>query len=636
MFEIFRSFTENGDKGSGEFLKLLNEQAQNISLPPQQNLYLILQNIIKCFKLKRNSSHPERMIGRNFISGEDEKQLVSFVSVHEKNDANYRHLIHWLWSHRSLVFSFASNDRAINYFQLSLCLDFIKEFKKAKSMNLFDFPLVHLLDQLMVSPHLHELVQYPPNCLRLVDILHSLIQFLSRTVSSELFTRYLQLLTQFHSLIIQIYTSRRIFPSSASQSYTTDQCPLIHSSSLVSSLGLSLFTLHLETLCFILRQHQLPAPPTDGSQTEEEFHPYLLVAHSDVLSYLRELLSHASDHYLKEPNLRLDPIAFSWLMIASLSDNDKTLLSTLNLLEELHLSLEILQHTPPDLHHSATHHHLFQHTSRTLTSPLLFSREALIIFFCQCLCFDPLILLDLISQNETTGLQYFLRIIKYLERSHSPPHSDSLLMRCCERLTKKTISVKGSVSGVSHDGGGGDWHDLIRSYCSSDSDLSSASSESSVRGQSGVSPRHAIIWMKSESLLLSEENGGTEAGVRPKKRKATVIDSTEAEEEEEEERNFSNNQSSNVPSHLHLSDWRCHHSDEERECEILPQVSPELWRVFQEQHHSAEELFENIRIFFLETETKLDEMNTHHLLPFDASPLVRRLTHLNEILDQNE
>jgi hypothetical protein len=634
-FKIFDSFSGSDE----DLLRLLDEEAAAITAvtisssssaaAPQEKLYLMLQNIIKCLKLKRKASHPERMIGRNLLSSNDETSLSS-----SPEDVNFRQLIGWLWSNQSLIFSFTVQ-KSVTYFQLSLCLDLLKEFRKAKSVNLFGFSLSYLLHQILL-PHLHELCAYPPNCLRIVDILQSLVQFLLDLFSRDLCLSSLLLLSQFHSAVIQIYSQQVIFPSPLSSS---DQGSLIDPSSIVSTMGLSLFTLHLDFLCLLLRQYQglganaVPLSTAD-SEDSNEFHPSLLTAHSDLLDHLAALLAHALDQYQLEPRIELDPTCFSWLIISSLSDNDKTLLNTLNLLEELHLSLEMLTQRPCFLphHYTAAHQLLLQQTSLVLTAPFIFSREALIIFFCQCLCFDPLILLDLISHNETVGLQYFLRVVKYLERTHS--HSDNRLARCCESLTNRPNPREASIAQV-HPTRGSDSNDVIQSYCSSESDQQPSCSSISCEAQ--VSGTHAIIWIKSEVLLSSEQTPRALTNKRKAPMSQMEGNGDASPEISTYRHSLNDHKSKSAPICLKTSGWPCLTNESETRDTPYSRVtvrdeSPELWRVFQEQHHSAEELFQKIRIFFSEIETKLVEMNTQHLLPFNAAPLVRRLQNLNRKL----
>jgi hypothetical protein len=587
-------------------------------MEPHQ-FYLLLQNVIKCLKSGRVSSHPERLIGRQsrLLNGEEMTEGNDF-----RNDENFHLLMQWIWIHKHHLFclspftnpqeSFVSTSMSsLSYFQLSLLLNIIKEFKKVQSYQLDNFSFEFIFHWL--STYIPKLIEYLPNCNRLIDIMQATSQLLSKQFSMSSLTQYLEILLIFHYAILKIDSP--IFPSLQHSSQPLSNS-FVDSSSLLSGVGPALFSLHVESLCLILRQYEplvarfMSSPTSSSTATvATEDLSSLMSLHNQLLSSFSHLLSSAHQHYQhQDPLLSSAPesVMISWNLISYFSENDKTLLSTLNLLEEVYVSIELFKQHTPEFFESVTNEDLFHRTALTFISPLNFSREYLLIYFCQCLCFDELTLLDLITHNETVGLQYFLRIVKYLDRA-----VPSDLEAACQVLTRKMGSE--NVQRGSHVS----WDQMIQDYTSDTEE----EEEVEVVKDFGMRWGHAAIWIKSEMLLSEGAAEGGNGGLE------TVMNLSH-------QTHFANNSVNEQTASIISSTWMCsHHSPSphavhRNNAQQSETAGSHFRNIFSD--YSSTELLQKVLILFEEIEIKLEEMNTQQLLPFNATPLLRRLQSANK------
>jgi hypothetical protein len=623
--DLFKFYSQTQNSQFSQFLSHLTSRFDESSSASFcspfieiHQFYLLLQNLIKCLKYRRVSSHPERMIGRKPYLSNSEKTIEGNTLSEDKN---FRLLIEWIWLHKDHLFqifppplgsqgSFSiTSISSVSYFQLSLLLDLIKEFKKVQSYQLHNFSFEFIFHWMSTHiPHLNKF--YLPNCTRLMDILQAISQLVSKQFSIPSLSRYLENLLIFHYSILQI--NSQIFPSSEhlnQQSSTS----FIDSSSLLCGLGPALFSLQVELLGLIVRQYGALVEALTSSSTSSkaktvvaEDLSVLMSLHNQLLSSFSHLLSSASQHYkLQQPQSPLrssDLTSFSWNLISHLSENDKTLLSTLNSLEEVYVSLELFQLRPPALFESsAAIEDLCHRTALALVNPLNFSRENLLIYFCQCLCYDELTLLDLISHNETVGLQYFLRLVKYLDRARP-----SDLKAACQALTRTKSSTRGPQSQKSDERAPPlSWNQLIQDYCSGSDTEDGEREQAETEGVLGCCD-HAAIWIKSETLLPGDDDLELE----------TVLSLSHQAQD-------GNNPNDECRASIPPASWR--HCP--RAVAVVSVVSQESINVFSE--YSSTELFQKVLLFLEAVELKLEEMETQQLLPFNPAPLLKRLRSAN-------
>jgi hypothetical protein len=295
-------------------------------------------------------------------------------------------------------------------------------------------------------------------------------------------------------------------------------------------------------------------------------------------------------------------MSLGYLLVTSLSANDKLLFKALHTVEIIAahnrtLSEIIDSADPPTAH-------FLSEVQTTLSThfPMDSSLSSVILFvnMCELFCFDVTVLIDILTSNETDGLAYLIRALKSLDLLLS--RSGNIIFKACSQV--KNLSGKVQPGGLT----------LLAQY---DSDSEPEATDRIICG------KHAIIWAQLQIMVPIEEIkalreefsvSNVEEIPRPKRKLKVhgtlpfLKDKLQFLKESQRHTN-----DSVVPS-----EWNCFGKDSHHVHSSVQTDNPSLSR--------------SVISFLFKLEVVLKNLNDGSHLPFNATPLLRRLRSINQQL----